>query len=148
MTRLSTYPKARPVRPRFGTPSAGRLVLAALFATALLLTVPYPALASAGLASEPTQLSSSVSVPPGGSASLTAPSPAIALGTHGFPFGRLDAALLVLGSAVLSCLAIGALRVLWYRPLPLPLEPTVRPALPWESPASAGRAIDRRRRSA
>jgi hypothetical protein len=106
-------------------------VLPALLAATLVLLVPGSARAAPGLSAEPGPLDSRISLPSGsGAATEVVTAPGIGFEPRSFPFGRLDVALLVLGSLALAGLAAGALRVLLYRPVPVLADATAVPALP------------------
>ncbi|MDQ4098354.1 MAG: hypothetical protein M3144_10870 [Actinomycetota bacterium] len=108
-----------------------RTVLPALIAVTFVLLVPGSARAAPGLPADPGPLDSRISLPTGaGVATEVVTAPVIGLESRSFPFGRLDVALLVLGSLALTCLAAGALRVLWYGPVPVGAEGTSAPAVP------------------
>ncbi len=147
LTTLFGCPTVRVVTSERRAPSVkrqlSRLVLGVVVAASLLLAAPSPARAGTGFAPEPAQLGSRVSLPPSPSAvTPAAAAPPIALETHSFPFSPLDAALLLMGSAVVTGLAAGALRVLWYRPRPLLVHAAATPVRPWESPVTVWSSDD------
>jgi hypothetical protein len=135
LTDLSSYTSPSAVGPPRQARAPQRrfswTVLLALVAACCALLAPDAAGAAPGLISERPPVDARISLASGsGAAPPVVAAPAIGFESRSLPFGRLDVALLVLGSVALACLASGALRLLSYRPLPVLVEAISAPTLP------------------
>jgi hypothetical protein len=134
VTDLSGSAVSDPKTPRRAVavqPWLSRAALPVLLAASLVLLVPDWARAAPAFASESPPVDARLSLPSGSGPAtpVVAVPTAIGFGSR-LPFGRLDVALLLIGSLALACLASGALRLLWYRPVPTLVDTTSLPALP------------------